>query len=147
VGGLVSALFSPPPLEDVVGPVWLVYLVVFAAGFVLSVAAEGDGLARVVPHPAARRAVARYATAAAALFGAGLFFFGIRALQIDPFRFAAPIWLLLCLVAVVAYLAWAWGRLRREMPAAPAAADRVDATGDGWATAPAGTPDGSARSS
>lgn len=140
LGNLGSALFSPPPPEDVAGPFWLLYLLVFAAGFVLSVAAEGDGLARVLPHPAVRRAVSRYATGAAALFGAGLFFFGIRVLQIDPFRFAAPIWLLLCLVAVVAYLGWAWSRLRLEIPAAITADGWEREAGGGWPTAPSGEP-------
>ena len=147
VGDLVAALFSPPPPGDVFGPVWLIYLLVFGAGFVLSVAAEGDGLARVLPHPAARRVVARYARPAAVLFGAGLFSFGVRALQIDPFRFAAPIWLLLCLVAVLVYLVWAWGRLRREIPAAVAATDRARDSGGGWPAAPPRGPEGSARPS
>jgi len=124
VGDLLGALFSPPPPEDVVGPIWLIYLVVFAAGFVLSVAAEGEALSLVVAHPAVRRVVARYARPAAVLFGVGLVLFGVRVLQIDPLRLAAPIWLVLCLVAVVAYLAWARERLRREIPAAIAAYDR-----------------------
>jgi hypothetical protein len=131
-GDLWTALFSPPPPEDVVGPFWLLYLLVFAAGFGLSIVAEGDGLVRVLPHPDVRRVLAGYAPMSAALFGSGLFFFGVRTLQIDPLRFAAPIWLVLSLIAVTIYLAFVGSRLRREVPAAITAAARGPHSPAGW---------------
>jgi hypothetical protein len=131
-GDLWTALFSPPPPEDVVGPFWLLYLLVFAVGFGLSIVAEGDGLVRVLPHPDVRRVLAGYAPMSAALFGSGLFFFGVRTLQIDPLRFAAPIWLVLSLVAVTTYLALVGSRLRREVPAAITAACSWSPFPTGW---------------
>ena len=124
MGELLAALVSPPPPEDVVAPFWLLYLLTFAVGFVLSAAADGDALAPLVPRQAVRTVLARYSRPASALFGAGLVLFGIRVLRIDPLRLAAPIWLLLCLLAVVAYLAWAGNRLRREIPGDTAVSNR-----------------------
>ena len=133
-GDLWTALFSPPPPQDVIGPFWLLYLLVFAAGFVLSITAEGNGLARVLPHPETRRVVADHAPASAALFGAGLFFFGVRALQIDPLRLAAPFWLVLSLVAAVVYLAFIWLRFRQVVPAAIEPVDRRPDFSAHWPT-------------
>ncbi len=94
--------------------------------------AEGDGLVRLLPHPEVRRVLAGYAPMSAALFGSGLFFFGVRALQIDPLRFAAPIWLVLSLVAVTSYLAYVGSRLRREVPTGITAAARGPHSPSGW---------------
>jgi hypothetical protein len=53
-----------------------------------------------------RRMVRRNARIALWIFGAGLFFFGVRALGINPFSFGAPIWLWLCLLALVVAVAY-----------------------------------------
>lgn len=118
LGDVWTALFTPPPPEDMLGPFWLIALLLFAAGFVISVALSGNS------GPGGRRGEldrgvsAPYVRTAASAFGIGLFFFGVRLLRINLFRFAAPIWLLLCFIGTIAYLAWATVQVRRDQSVA-----------------------------
>jgi protein-S-isoprenylcysteine O-methyltransferase Ste14 len=140
VADLVRALVSPPPPGDVLSPFWLVSLAVFVAGFVVGIALDGDALAPLLPNPAVRRLLGRYARPASLLFGVGLVLFGVRVLQIDPLRLAAPVWLLLCLAVTAVYLAWAARRVREELPTAQAKAHQE--AGDVGRSWPRATGDG-----
>jgi hypothetical protein len=90
-----------PGTNEVFGPLAVIYLIVFGLGFVLSVFLYNDGARRYIDHPLKRRVLRRGAGIATAVFGAGLFFFGIRVLQIDPFTFGRRLWLWLSALAAL----------------------------------------------
>jgi hypothetical protein len=92
------------------------YLALFGIGFVVAVLLTGESARRVASHPMTRRMVRRDARIALWIFGAGLFFFGVRALGINPFSFGAPIWLWLCLLALVVAVAYFVVYARRVLP-------------------------------
>jgi hypothetical protein len=90
-----------PGPNEVFGPLAIIYLIVFGLGFVLSVFLYNDGARHYVDHPVKRRVIRRGAGVATAVFGVGLFFFGIRVLQIDPFTFGRRMWLWLSALAAL----------------------------------------------
>jgi hypothetical protein len=97
-------LNTVPPNTDVVDGWTIICLFVFAVGFLVS------GLVFFRPGmPPLRGMFARITiqNAAAAgtwIFGAGLFFFLIQLLQIDPFTFGRRIWMFLALIASLIYI-------------------------------------------
>ncbi len=91
--------------NEVFGPFAVVYLVLFGLGFLVSVFLYNDGARHYVRHGLKLRTIRRGAGIATVVFGTGLFFFGIRMLQIDPFYLGRRIWLYLCLLALVAMAA------------------------------------------
>jgi len=109
-------LTTPPPTEEIFNPASLAYLLLFAVGFVAAAILSGNASHRLFQHPVTRRMVRRDAAIALWVFGLGLFFFGVRALGINPFSFGAPIWLWLCLLAVVVMLAYFVYYARRVQP-------------------------------
>src|SRR3954469_24676665 len=94
-------LLTPPASGDVLNPVSAAYVGVFLVGFVVSAYklrvesiphAEGDATEdRILP--CARLSVR--------IFGAGLVFFAVRALQIDPLLLGAPIWMVAAVIALI----------------------------------------------
>ncbi|MCC6315572.1 MAG: hypothetical protein IT337_16360 [Thermomicrobiales bacterium] len=93
----------------------------------MAVYLSGPAVRDVVPHPARRRMIRRLSEIAAMIFGSGLFFFGIRALQIDPLSLGAPIWLWLCLIALVVFALYAARQIHDELPIQVAAYEREHA--------------------
>ncbi|HEU5430435.1 MAG TPA: hypothetical protein VFU81_02165 [Thermomicrobiales bacterium] len=102
-----EALTTPAGAADVFSPLADVFLAIFCAGFVVAIVLYNGGTRKIAVHPMIRRTLRRYAGWGIAIFGAGLFFFGVRALQINPFTFGMPIWLWLCALAAVILIAWA----------------------------------------
>lgn len=94
-------LTQTPAAADVFSLPAMVFFVVFALGFVASAFLANQGARRFASHPVKRRGIQHCANIALYIFGAGLFFFGVRALNINPFSFGTPIWLWLSLVALV----------------------------------------------
>lgn len=105
MSALWHLLTTPPAADDVLTPFSAIYLVVFLSGFLASAflvrsrccshSAGGDLLTRL--WPCARLGVG--------VSGAGLVFFAVRALQINPLALGAPIWMI---AAVVALFVGSW---------------------------------------
>jgi hypothetical protein len=103
-----DALTRTPAPEDVFSLPAMIFFVVFAIGFVVSAYLANQGVRRLTPHPVTRRAIQHLAGIAVYIFGAGLFFFGVRALNINPFSFGSPIWMWLSLLALVVFAIYAY---------------------------------------
>ena len=98
-------LITPPAAGDVLNLISAAYLVVFLVGFVACAywLREEHGT-----DAAAAQVMERRRTCARTglwIFGAGLVFFAIRALQIDPLWLGAPIWMI---AAVIASMVAGW---------------------------------------
>jgi hypothetical protein len=76
---------------------------VFAAGFVVSAYVTGPAAERIARDLAQLSGLRHWGGVGLWIFGTGLFFFGMRALQINPLSFGAPIWLLLCTTAAIIF--------------------------------------------
>jgi hypothetical protein len=94
-------LITPPAAGDVLNLVSAAYLVVYLVGFVAcaywlrevqSPVADAGDVAE------SRRDCVRTGLG---IFGAGLVFFAIRALQIDPLWLGAPIWMIAAVIALM----------------------------------------------
>jgi uncharacterized membrane protein len=94
-------LTTVPETTEVFGPFAIIYLIIFGFGFLASIYIYNDGARRYGTNAVQRRAMQRGSAIAMAVFGAGLFFFGMRILQINPFGFGMRIWLWISLLAVV----------------------------------------------
>lgn len=94
-------LITLPRGDDVFNPFAIAFVVVFSIGFIASTFLYNNGARRFVDHPVTLRVLHRAGSIAMIVFGLGLFFFGIRALQINPFSFGVPFWLWLCIVAAI----------------------------------------------
>lgn len=111
-------LTTVPGTNEVFGPFAIIYLVLFGLGFLLSIVLYNDGAKRYVDHPLKRRTVRNGAGIALIVCGSGLFFFGIRVLQINPLSFGMRIWLWLSLAAAVLTAAMFAYYLKTRYPAA-----------------------------
>lgn len=109
-------LTTAPATEDVFDAFGIVCLVIFVVGFVASLLLSNDAGRRIVGHPLKRRWLRRIGGVGSAIFGAGIFFFGIRALNFPLFTFERPIWLLLTLLAAIAAAAYFWWTARTALP-------------------------------
>jgi hypothetical protein len=94
-------LSTPPANGDVLDLFGAVCLLLFAPGFVFSAYLAGPGAGRLAKDPIQLAGIRRWASIGLWVFGAGLFFFGARVLQINPLWFGAPVWLVGSFVAVV----------------------------------------------
>ena len=97
-----------PGPDEIFGPFSTAYLVVFLVGFAVAAFLYNEGGRFLTPDPVRRRYLRKYAGFLLIPLILGLFFFGVRILQIDPFTFGRRIWLYLSalgLLAVVAYAA------------------------------------------
>jgi hypothetical protein len=104
VTALWSWLTTPPTYQGVLDAFTALYLVVFALGFVASAYLSGPRASQ--PSVTTRsEGLRRWATTGAAVFGAGLFFFAVRALQINPLTFGAPIWMVACVIVLLIFAA------------------------------------------
>lgn len=97
-----------PGPDEVFGPFSTAFLIVFLIGFVVATFLYNEGGRYLTPDPVRRRYLRKYAGSLLIPLLLGLFFFGVRILQIDPFTSGRRIWLYLSalgLLAVVAYAA------------------------------------------
>src|SRR5215216_7693458 len=94
-------LGTPPGKDDVFDLFGVVCLLLFVPGFVISAFMAGSGADRVAKDGVQLAGIKHWASIGLWVFGAGLFFFGARVLQINPLWFGAPIWLLGSIVAVI----------------------------------------------
>jgi hypothetical protein len=99
-------LTTVPQTDEVFGPFAVIFLVLFGIGFLGSVFFYNDGGRRYISHPLKRRTIRRGSGIAMVVFGIGLFFFGIRVLQINPLNFGMRIWLWLSFLAVIVMFAY-----------------------------------------
>jgi cytochrome c biogenesis protein CcdA len=97
-------LSTVPGPNEAFGPLAIIYLAIFAAGFAFSLMVYNNQGKRVFPNPVMFRIFRRWAGWASFVFGAGIFFFLIRALQINPFSFAMRFWMWMTLLALVVIL-------------------------------------------
>ncbi len=107
---------TAPATADVFDVFGIVCLTIFVLGFVGSLILSNDGGRRFARHPLTRRLLRRAGGLGTAIFGAGLFFFGIRALNIRLFTFELPIWLWLTLLVAVAAVVYFAYYARRVLP-------------------------------
>ena len=108
-----QALTTPVGTDSALSRLAVLYLLLFALGFAGSVLVANDRLVREGAGPATREAIRRAAAWGVGVFGAGLFFFGVRVLQINPFGFGMPLWLVLCALAALLWIAAALAAARR----------------------------------
>jgi hypothetical protein len=99
--GVWTWLITPPATDSVLDLFGIVYLIVFAAGFVVCAYASGPGAAQVARNTVQLQGILQWANIGLAVFGTGLFFFGVRALQIDPLSFGSPIWMVAMVLVLV----------------------------------------------
>ncbi len=99
-------LTTVPGTNEVFGPFAIVFLVLFGFGFLIALFLYNDGARRYGSHSFKRRTIRRGASIAMTVFGVGLFFFGIRVLQINPLGFGMRFWLWLSFLAVLGMLAF-----------------------------------------
>jgi magnesium-transporting ATPase (P-type) len=93
-------LTTRPGENEVFGPFAVLYLTLFAIGFVASIIVYNGGARKLFPNPVLHRMARKWAGIAVTIFGFGLFFFGIRALQITLLTFEMRIWMWLCILAL-----------------------------------------------
>jgi len=94
-------LSTPPGTGAVLDLFGALCLLVIGPGFVLSAYLAGPGADRLGKDPVQLAGIRHWASVGRWVFGAGLFFFGARVLQINPLWFGAPIWLLGSIVVIV----------------------------------------------
>ena len=93
-------LSTVPGPNEVFGPLAIIYLALFAIGFGFSLMVYNNQGKKVFPNPVMFRLFRRWAGWASVVFGAGIFFFLIRALQINPFTFAMRFWMWMTLLSL-----------------------------------------------
>lgn len=124
-------LTDVPGANDVVGPFSFLYLVFFALGFLVSCFYYYRPWQPPAGRLFRRKSVRKATTIAMWIFGAGLFFLGIRLLQVNPFGFGMRLWMYLCfLAAAIMLLIFAWEArkaLRKPRPEYGAVRDRASA--------------------
>jgi fatty acid desaturase len=93
-------LTTRPGENEVFGPFAVLYLIAFAIGFLAAIVVYNGGARKLFPNPVLHRMARRWAAYGLTIFGLGLFFFAIRALQISLLTFEMRIWMWLCILAV-----------------------------------------------
>lgn len=94
-------LNTPPSLDRVLGPFVVIYALVFTAGLVVSAYLNAPAAAPLAANPIQRAGVAHWSQVGLWIFGPGLFFLGVRLLQINPLSMGEPIWLVCSVIAAV----------------------------------------------
>jgi len=98
---LLAWFITPPAKGEILDLFGVLCLLIFAPGYVLSAYFAGPGAGQLGTDPVQVDGIKHWASIGLWVFGAGLFFFGARVLQINPLWFGAPIWLLGSIVAVI----------------------------------------------
>src|SRR5687767_4606318 len=91
---LWSWLGTPPCKGEIVDRFGVICLHLLVAGFVISADIAGPGVDRLAKDTVQLAGVNYCAYIGLWAFGAGLFFFGARVMQINPLSFGEPKWLL-----------------------------------------------------
>jgi len=105
-------LTSPAAASDAVNPLSGVYVVVFLVGFVVTAwKLRGEALLVGGANPGDERALP-CAQIGLWIFGAGLVFFLVRVLQIEPLMLGAPLWMVAAVVALI-FAGWRCASMRR----------------------------------
>lgn len=99
-------LTTRPGENEVFGPFAILFLIAFAAGFLISIVVYNGAARKLFPNPVLHRMARRWAGWATAIFGFGLFFFAVRALQISLLTFEMRIWMWLSILAVFLFAAY-----------------------------------------
>src|SRR5215216_5910412 len=94
-------LSTPPAKGEILDALGVFSLLLFAPGFVTSAYLAGPGAVRLARDPVQLAGIRYCASIGLWTFGAGLFFFGARVLQINLLSFGEPKWLLGSVVAVI----------------------------------------------
>ncbi len=118
MGSLWTWLNTPPVMGEVLDPFGLFCLVLLVPGFVIFAYLAGPGGDRLAKNPIQLAGFRYCASIGLWLFGAGLFFFGARVMQINPLSFGEPKWLVGSLVALLFAAARCVDWWRTEYPAA-----------------------------
>src|SRR5436190_6641994 len=93
-------LTTRPGENEVFGPFAVLFLIFFALGFLASIIVYNGGARKLFPNPVIHRMMRRWSGWAMTIFGFGLFFFAIRALQISLLTFEMRIWMWLSILSV-----------------------------------------------
>jgi hypothetical protein len=109
-------LTTVPGTDEVFGPFAVIYLIIFGFGFLVSIFLYNDGARYYTKNALKRRLIRRGSAIAMTIFGIGLFFFGIRILQISPFNFGMRLWLWLSMLALVGMFGYFAYYLRVKYP-------------------------------
>lgn len=94
-------LSMPPDKGEVLDAFGVFSLLLFAPGFVVSAYLSGPGADRLAKDPVQLAGIRYCASLGLWAFGAGLFFIGARAMQINPLSFGERKWLVGSMVAVI----------------------------------------------
>lgn len=111
-----DGLTTAPAPGEVLTPLSILFLILFGAGFLVSILLYNDGAKRFVEHGLRRRTIQRFSGIAMIIFGIGLFFLAVELLQINPFTFGMPIWLWLSLLALLGFVTAVAYYLRARYP-------------------------------
>lgn len=114
-------LTTVPGPNEVFGPFAVVFLIFFVTGFIVSLIIYNDWAKKWFKDPVLHRMAKRWSGIGLVLFTLGLFFFLIRWLQINPFDLGMRLWLWLCLLGLVALIAYIVYDYKAHYPAARAA--------------------------
>ncbi len=95
-------LTTRPGENEVFGPFAVLYLTMFGLGFIASIIVYNGAARKLFPNPVLHKMARRWSAFLVTIFGFGLFFFGIRALQITLLTFEMRIWMWLCIFALFA---------------------------------------------
>jgi hypothetical protein len=117
MGSFWTWLNTPPEFGEVLDPFGLFCLLLLVPGFVVSAYLAGPGAHQLAKDPVQLAGVRYWASIGLWVFGAGLFFFGVRVMQINPLSFGEPKWLLSSIVAIVFAAARCLDWWRTDYPA------------------------------
>ena len=109
-------LTTEPGRSEIFGAFAIGYLAIYIIGFIVSFVAYAGWSDRFVKDVVWRRMTRRWSGWWLTIFSAGLFFFLIRLLQINPFEFGKRIWLYLSLLSLIAAAVWSVIDYRRTAP-------------------------------
>lgn len=113
-----SYLTTRPGENEVFGPFAILFLIFFAVGFLVTLVVYNGGARGLFKNPVLYRLARRWSTWGLTLFGLGLFFFVIRALQITMLTFEMRIWMWLCILSFFGWIGYMIYDYRRTYPAA-----------------------------
>jgi len=99
-------LSTVPGAGEVFGPFAISFVIVFAIGFLATVIVYNGGGRGLFPNNVLFRMARRWAGWGLCVFGLGLFFFAIRALQINPFGFGKRAWMWICILLALAWIGY-----------------------------------------
>jgi hypothetical protein len=109
-------LTTEPGHNEIWGAFAVGFLAIYIVGFIISFVSYAGWADRRIKDPVIRRMMRRWSGWWLTLFSAGLFFFLIRVLQINPFEFGKRIWLYLSLLSLAVFGVWCIIDYRRTAP-------------------------------